>query len=81
MLFREHPYFSVLGLGSDTGCAGGCAGASGETEPAGVGVIGREGVSHDRFSSPSTFLLGCWVDCCFLAICVTSFGPPVLSTI
>ena len=74
--YHEYYYFFSRGCGFAGVSAGfgtGCDGVSGGTEPAGVGVIGREGVSHDLFIlCPPTFLVDCWVDFFFLAICVTS---------
>lgn len=93
---QEHYYFSVLGLGAGAGSVGAGAGSVGAGVGAsgagagsvgagvgasGVGVIGREGLFHRFSSCPTTFLLGCWVGCCFLAICFTSFGPNLCSTI
>ena len=76
-VYQEYYYFLSRGCGFagvSAGFGAGCVGVSGGTEPAGVGVIGREGVSHDLFIfCLSTFLLGCWVDFFSLAICVTSF--------
>lgn len=65
-LSQEYYYFFGLGC---AGVSADFAGLSGGTEPAGVGVMGREGVSHDLFIlCRSTFLLGCWVDFFSLAI-------------
>lgn len=80
-LFSRGCGFAGVSVGFGAGCDGvsvgfgaGCDGVTGGTEPEGVGVIGREGVSHDLFIlCPPTFLLDCWVDLFFLAICVTSF--------
>ena len=68
--------FAGVSVGFGTGCDGvsagfgaGCTGVPGGTEPSGVGVMGREGVSHDLFIlCPPTFLFDCWVDFFSLAI-------------
>ena len=53
-----------------------------QAEPAEVGVIGREGVSHDLFIlCLPTFLLDCWIDFFSLAICVTSLKTKLLSLV